>query len=134
MPVRSAFDYAIVRVVPRVERGEFLNAGVILFCRTRRFLAARVELDHQRLRALAPSLNPTRIEQHLNLIPIICAGGHAAGPIGELPLTERFHWLVAPRSTMIQTSPVHAGICEDPAAMLDHLLEVLVHLPESTRS
>lgn len=129
MPTRSAFDYAIVRVVPWVERGECINVGVILFCRTRRFLAARIDLDSRRLQALAPHLDPSPIQQQLELIPRICAGGREAGPIGELSLSERFHWLTAPRSTMIQTSPVHGGLCEDPITTLDHLIEVLVRLP-----
>jgi hypothetical protein len=126
MPARSSFDYAVVRVVPRVERGEFVNAGVILFCRTRRFLGARIELDRSRLVALAPWIDITEVERHLGIVPLICAGGSVAGPIGELPLTERFHWLVAPRSTMIQTSPVHSGLSNDPAAALERLLGSLV--------
>lgn len=129
MPAPDPFDYALVRVVPRVERGEFMNAGVILFCRTRRFLDARIALDRQRLRALAPDLDPDDIQRHLDVIPCICAGGSDAGPIGQLPISERFHWLVAPRSTIIQTSPVHSGLCTDAAATLDHLLQVMVCFP-----
>jgi len=127
MPAPSAFDYAIVRVVPRVERGEFINAGVILFCRTRRFLGARLELDPRRLAALDPDLDPALVQPHLDSIARIAAGGPAAGPIGALSPSERFHWLVAPRSTIIQTSPVHAGLCDDPNAALDHLLRTMVH-------
>jgi hypothetical protein len=126
MRARSSYDYAIVRVVPRVERGEFVNAGVILFCRTRRFLAARIELNAGRLAALAPQLDITEVNRHLATIPLVCAGGASAGPIGALPLAERFHWLVAPRSAMIQTSPVHCGLCDTPEAALDKLLEALV--------
>ncbi|MBK9944731.1 MAG: DUF3037 domain-containing protein [Kouleothrix sp.] len=126
MPAHSSFEYAIVRVVPRVERGEFVNAGAILFCRTRRFLAARIVLERPRLAALAPQLSLADVERHLALIPLICTGGPAGGPIGMLPLAERFHWLVAPRSTIIQTSPVHAGLCATPAAALDDLLERFV--------
>jgi hypothetical protein len=126
MLARSSFDYAVLRVVPRVERGEFVNAGVVLFCRTRRFLAARVALDAQRLAALAPSLDISEAERHLALIPLVCAGGPEAGPIGALEQAERFHWLVAPRSAMIQTSPVHSGLCEDPELALEQLLERLV--------
>jgi hypothetical protein len=126
MPAHSSFEYAIVRVVPRVERGEFVNAGAILFCRTRRFLAARIVLERPRLAALAPWLSLADVERHLALIPLICTGGPAGGPIGMLPLAERFHWLVAPRSTIIQTSPVHAGLCATPAAALDDLLERFV--------
>jgi Protein of unknown function (DUF3037) len=130
MPAPSSFDYAIVRVVPRVERGEFVNAGVVLFCRTRRFLGARIELDEGRLLALAPDIDLAEVRRHLEAIPLICAGGPEAGPIGRLPQAERFHWLIAPRSAMIQTSPVHSGLCADPAAALEHLLDVMVRLPE----
>lgn len=124
-----SFDYAIVRVVPRVERGEFLNAGVILFCSTRNFLGARVELDRERLLAIAPSIDFASIESHLQAIPIVCAGGPAAGPVGELSQRERFHWLVAPRSTVIQVSPMHAGVHHDLEAALDKLFEKLVRAP-----
>ena len=126
MHARSSFDYAIVRVVPRVERGEFVNAGVVLFCRTRRFLAARIELDRARLAALAPWLDMDEIERHLAIFPLVAAGGPEGGPIGLLPQPDRFHWLVAPRSTMIQVSPAHAGLCDDPAAALEELMDVLV--------
>ncbi len=126
MPGRSSFDYAIVRVVPYVERGEFLNAGVILFCRTRRFLAARIALDTRRLAALAPDFDAALVREYLDLIPRICAGGADAGPIGELSQSERFHWLVAPRSTAIQVSPVHCGSCTDPRAALDELFGKMV--------
>src|SRR6185503_3433374 len=127
MRAQSSYDYAIVRVVPRVERGEFVNAGVILFCRTRRFLGARIALDVGRLAALAPQVDITEVNRHLAIIPLVCAGGAGAGPIGALPLADRFHWLVAPRSAMIQTSPVHCGLCDEPAAALERLLESLVH-------
>lgn len=122
----SSFDYAIVRVVPRVERGEQINVGAIVFCRPRRFLAARVELDRARLAALAPWLRLEELAEHLALIPRIAAGGAGAGPIGALPQYERFHWLVAPRSAIIQTSPVHTGVCDDPQAALDDLVARLV--------
>jgi hypothetical protein len=128
MPAPSSFDYAIVRVVPRVERGEFINVGAILFCRTRRFLAARVELDVARLRALAPDVDLAEVERHLALFPLVAEGGESAGPIGKLPLAERFHWLVAPRSTIIQCSPVHAGLCVDPDEALEQLMQTMVHL------
>lgn len=131
MPEHSSFDYAIVRVVPRVERGECINAGVILFCLTKRFLAAKVELDERRLLALAPDVDLELVRGHLEAIPRICAGGRAAGPIGQLPQKERWHWLVAPRSTIIQTSPVHSGLCEDPAQALEHLMDRMVRLPRS---
>ena len=120
------FQYAIVRVVPRVERGECLNAGVVLLCRPRRFLAARVALDHGRLAALAPGVDPATIETHLTAIERIAAGDPSAGPIAQLGQGERFHWLVAPSSTVIQPSEVHTGLCDDPAAELEHLMESLV--------
>ncbi len=125
----SSFDYAVVRVVPRVEREEFLNAGVILFCLSRGFLGAHVELDERRLLALAPALDLALVRSHLEAIPRICAGGPDAGPIGQLPQRERWHWLVAPRSTILQTSSVHAGLCEEPAAALEQLMQSMVRLP-----
>ncbi len=131
MPAPSSFDYALIRVVPRVEREEFINAGVILFCRTRRFLGARLAFNGRRLAALDPALDPAQVEQQLALIPLLCAGDPAAGPLAALPQADRFHWLVAPRSTVIQCSPVHTGLCTDPQASLDHLLETMVCLPES---
>ena len=131
MPEHSSFDYAIVRVVPRVERGECINAGVILYCLTKRFLAAKVELDERRLLALAPDVDLELVRSHLEAIPRICVGGKAAGPIGQLPQKERWHWLVAPRSTIIQTSPVHSGLCEDPVQALEHLMDRMVRLPRS---
>jgi hypothetical protein len=129
MPVHSSFDYAVIRVVPRVEREEFLNAGVILFCLGLDFLQARVEVNEPRLRALWPEIDLDLIRQHLEAIPKICAGSPEAGPIGRLTLRERFHWLVAPRSTMIQVSPVHAGLCDHPEQRLDELFRQAVLLP-----
>jgi hypothetical protein len=123
---RSVFQYAIVRVVPRVERGESLNAGVILLCRPRRFLGARIHLDEDRLAAFAPGLDARLLRPHLDAIERIAAGDPAAGPIAKLGLAERFHWLVAPASTVIQPSEVHTGLCEDPAAELEHLVTTLV--------
>ena len=120
------FQYAIIRVVPRVERGECLNAGVVLLCRPKRFLAARVGLDQARLKALAPEVEPATIEEHLAAIERVAVGDSAAGPIARLGQGERFHWLVAPSSTVIQPSEVHTGLCDDPAAELDHLFERLV--------
>ena len=130
-PSRHAFDYAVVRVVPRVERDEFINAGVIVYCPTLEFLGARVALDRRRLLALAPDAgaDADEIEQYLEGIPRICAGGPDAGPIGRLSLSARFHWLVAPRSHVVQTGPVHPGLGGDPAAVLDRLFETLVRLP-----
>jgi hypothetical protein len=132
VPAPSSFDYAIVRVVPRVERGEFINAGVILFCLTHRFLSAKVELDERRLLALAPEVDLPLVRGHLEAIPRICAGGRAAGPIGQLPQKERWHWLVAPRSTILQTSPVHSGVCGDPMQALEHLMGTMVRLGHRT--
>ncbi len=123
---RSVFQYAIVRVVPRVERGECLNVGVVLLCRPRRFLGARIHLDERRLAAFAPDLKPALIRPHLEAIERIAAGDPTAGPIAALPKHERFHWLVAPASTIIQASEVHTGFCEDPAAELDRLVGGLV--------
>lgn len=123
---RNQFQYAIVRVVPRVERGESLNAGVVLLCRPKRFLGARVRLDEARLAALAPEVDPATIRTHLAAIERIAAGDPAAGPIAGMDIGERFHWLVAPASTVIQPSDVHTGVCDDPAVELDHLFARLV--------
>ena len=123
---RSQFQYAIIRVVPRVERGECLNAGVVMLCRPRRYLAAKVGLDEARLRVLAPGADPATILPHLAAIERIAAGDPSAGPIAGLTAAERFHWLVAPSSTVIQPSEVHTGLCEDPAEELEHLFERLV--------
>jgi len=122
----SPFQYAIVRVVPRVERGECVNAGVVLFCRPRRFLGARVELDEARLRALAPDVDLDAVHAHLDALRRIAAGDHAAGAIAALPASERFHWLVAPSSTIIQCSAVHTGLTDDPDAELERLMAQLV--------
>jgi hypothetical protein len=122
----SAFSYAIIRVVPSVERGEGLNAGVVLFCRQLDFLAARIALDERRLSALAPDFSPAAALPHLQAIVRVAAGDPTAGPIAALPPSERFGWLVAPASTIVQPSPVHIGLCEDPAATLDELFTELV--------
>jgi hypothetical protein len=129
MPALASFDYAVVRVVPRVEREEFINAGVILFCRTRRYLGVRIALNPDRLRGFAPWVDPAEVERHLAIIPLICAGDQAGGPIATLPLAGRFHWLISPRSTMIQPSPVHSGLCVDPEATLEHLTQTMVLTP-----
>jgi hypothetical protein len=128
---RSPFAYAIVRVVPHVERGEFVNAGVILGCRPMRFLAARVALDPARLRAIAPDCDEAEIRRHLDAIPRIAAGDPTAGPIAALSQPERFHWLVSPTSTVVQPSDVHTGMTDDPAVTLEHLFRTLV-LPPGT--
>lgn len=128
-PPRNVFQYAIVRVVPSVERGEGLNAGIVLLCRPKRFLGARVALDDDRLAALAPDLDPATVRSHLEAIERVAAGDPTAGPIAGMGLAERFHWLVAPASTIIQPSAVHTGLCDDPAAELDHLVATLVDRP-----
>ena len=133
MPTPHWYDYAIVRVVPRPEREEFLNVGVILSCAAAKFLEARIELDSGRLLAFDPSIDLDLIDSHLAAMARICAGGAAAGPIGRLSQRERFHWLVAPRSAVIQTSAAHSGRCADPAAAVEHLLETMVRLPDSLR-
>ena len=125
-PPRNAFQYAIVRVLPSVERGECLNVGVVLLCRPRRFLGARIGLDEMRLAAFAPGLDPASIRPHLDAIERVAAGDPSAGPIARLGQAERFHWLVAPSSTIIQPSDVHSGLCDDPAVELDHLMATLV--------
>ena len=122
----SAFSYAIVRVVPHVERGEGFNAGVVLFCRQRDFLAARVALDERRLAVLAPELSAETVRELLDAIVRVAAGDPGAGPIAALPASDRFGWLASPSSTIIQPSPVHAGLSDDPRATLDGLFAELV--------
>ena len=126
MPDKFRYDYAVVRVVPKVDREEFINAGVILSCPDLSFLEARIKLDETRLLALDPHIDLDLVRNHLETIPTICRGGHEAGTIGQLPQRQRFHWLVAPRSTMIQTSPVHTGRCHDPAVALERLVATMV--------
>jgi len=122
----TPFQYAIVRVVPRVERGECMNVGVVLFCRPARFLEMRGALDEGRLAAFAPDLDAAEVRAHLDAMARIAAGDPGAGPVARLEQSERFHWLVAPSSTVIQTSPVHTGLCEDPGETLTGLMEKLV--------
>jgi DUF3037 family protein len=129
VPGPTSYDYAVIRVVPRVEREEFVNVGIIVSCPARDFLEARIELEAQRVAALDATLDLNALREHLAAIPIICKGGPAAGPIGQLSPRERFHWLVAPRSAIIQTSPAHSGRCDDPEALLEHLLETMVRSP-----
>jgi hypothetical protein len=123
---RSPFQYAALRVVPRVERGEAVNAGVVLFCRPLRFLGARTQLDEELLAVLAPGCDPAAIRPLLRAAELIAAGDPSGGPIAQLPASERFHWLVAPASTIVQPGPVHTGLTADPAAELDHLFAKLV--------
>jgi hypothetical protein len=120
------YDYAIIRVVPRVERGELINVGVILSCPDVEFLEARIEVDTSRLLALDPALDVEAARANLDIIPLVCHGGPDAGEIGGLPQRSRFHWLVSPRSTIIQFSPVHTGRTHDPAAALERLLDTMV--------
>ena len=126
MPAESTYDYAIVRVVPRVERGELINVGVILSCPDVSFLEARIALDPSRLLALDATLDVEATRANLDTIPVVCRGGTEAGPIGELPQRSRFHWLVSPRSTIIQFSPVHTGRTSDPEAALQRLVDTMV--------
>ena len=125
-PARAEFQYALLRVVPRVERGEQINAGVVLFARRLGFLEARVRLDEERLRALAPEADPKPLARQLEAIARVAAGDPDAGPIAALPPSERFSWIVAPSSTAIQPSPVHMGVCGEPAETLARLFEELV--------
>jgi hypothetical protein len=127
--VPEPFEYALLRIVPRPEREEFVNAGVVLYCPTLRFLSARVHLDPERLRALDPKLDFGAVLAHLEAIRMVCVGGQGAGPIGLLPPGERFGWLVAPRSTVVQPSPVHTGLADDPERALEHLIRVMVLPP-----
>ena len=127
---RSPYQYAIIRVVPHVERGETVNVGVVLLCRSRDFVGARTALDERRLMAIAPEADIASIRRHLEAIDRVAAGDARGGPIARLSSAERFHWLVSPRSTVIQLSPVHAGLCHDPEVALDHLMVTLVRAPQ----
>ena len=129
MSAEYTYDYSIVRVVPRVERGEQINVGVVLSCVDDDFLEARIELDAERLRALDATIDLDELRETLQTIPAVCAGGPEAGPIGELPARGRFRWLVSPRSTIIQMSPVHTGRTSDPRAALERLMDTMVRRP-----
>jgi hypothetical protein len=120
------YDYSVVRVVPRVERGEFVNAGVVLSCDIEKILVAAIELDQKALLAIDANIDLDLVLKTLAIIPAICAGGEGAGPIGKLSSRERFHWLVSPKSTMVQMSPVHTGQCGDVGAALEHLMNSMV--------
>jgi hypothetical protein len=117
----TSFDYAVIRVVPRVEREEFVNAGVIVFCPERRFLGARIRLDETRLISLWPEADVEMVREHLAAIERVCAGDPSGGPIAKLSQRERFHWLTSPRSTAIQPGPVHTGVCDGTDGLLDRL-------------
>ncbi len=126
MPALSSFDYAVLRIVPRVERGEFLNAGIILFCLERRFLEAKVQLDEARLRALWPDVDIELVKQHLESFPKKSRGDADASQIALLSQRDRFRWLVAPRSTKKQESPVHTVLCDSPEAAMERLFQQMV--------
>ena len=126
MPENQLFEYAVIRVVPRVEREEFVNVGVVLLCAKLNFLEAMIQLNDARVAALCPEVDKALLSEHVQSFQRICKGGLSSGPIGQLPLPERFRWLTAARSTMVQTSPVHPGLCPDPKEMLRHLFEQLV--------
>jgi hypothetical protein len=126
VPGREPFQYAALRIVPRVERGEAVNAGVVLFCRPLRFLGARTQLDEALLAALAPDCEPAAVRAALATIERIAGGDPAGGPIAALPASERFHWIVAPSSTIVQPGPVHTGLTSDPAGELARLFGMLV--------
>ena len=125
----SLFEYALLRVVPRVERGEFINAGVVLYCQDAKFLDARIHLDTERLHALGPNLDLETVRAHLEVARLVCEGGPEAGAVGLLPPGQRFGWLVAPRSTVVQPSPVHTGFAEDPEEAIERLLQIMVRVP-----
>jgi hypothetical protein len=131
-PTPSPFAYLILRVVPNIERGERLNVGVVLFCRQLGFLGTRVGLDHARLTALDPDLPVADLADHLDALVRVSDGAPGAGPIAALPPSERFGWLAAPSSTILQSSEVHTGLCCDPAATLEALYDRLVASPGST--
>jgi hypothetical protein len=126
VPTRLFYEYAVIRVVPRVERGELVNAGIVMFCLERDFLKARVKLDAARVRALWPDADVALLQEHLDTVPRICEGGAGAGQLASLGTKERWHWLVAPRSAVVQTSPVHAGLCDDPDVELERLMQAMV--------
>jgi hypothetical protein len=126
MPARAAYEYSVIRVVPRIEREECVNAGVVLFCKQHRYLSARVYLDEARVLALDPSADLECIRQQLDLVPLLAEGGVAAGELGALSQAERFRWITSPRNTVIQPSPVHPGLCDDPRAALEALFIRLV--------
>lgn len=128
MHAPDTYDYAVIRVVPRVEREEFINVGIILSCPAAKFLEARIELDETRLLALDPQVDLDTVRRHLAAIEVICAGGPGSGPIGQLPQRARFHWLTAKRSSIIQTSPVHLGRCTGAGPSIEHLMARMVRV------
>lgn len=131
MSAELTYDYAIIRVVPRVDRGEQVNVGVILSCPDADYLDARIEVDDALLLALDPAIDLAAVHANLSVIPAVCRGGEEAGPIGALDARGRFRWLVSPRSTIIQPSPVHTGRTHDPAHCLEQLMERVVRRAEA---
>jgi len=131
MKENSLFEYAVIRTVPRVEREEFLNVGVVLYCRDQKFLKAKFEVNENRIKAFAPNINMPQVREYLKAFEQICEGDKDAGPIGLLPMAERFRWLTAPRSTILQTSAVHSGFCIDANEKLNELYECLVLITEA---
>ena len=126
MQEKHLFEYAVIRLVPSVERQEFLNVGIILYCPDEKILMSKTDMDEIRISTLRPSVAIDDVREHLNAIDRICTGGESSGPIGMLPIGERFRWLTAPRSTIVQTSPVHTGLCTDAVETMDRLLEKMV--------
>ncbi len=129
--MRKPYEYALIRVVPSVERGEFVNAGVVIFCDSLSLLKATVELDEARLLALCPRVDLDMVRRHLAGFDCVCQGGTAAGPIGTMPVRERWRWLTAPRSTILQTSPTHGGLSDDLDALVQHIMNTMVRSPSS---
>jgi len=127
----NPFEYAVIRTVPRVEREEFINVGVVLYCRNQKFLKAKFEVDEKRLMVFSPNINMEKVCEYLNAFQQICEGNDQAGPIAQLPIAERFRWLTAPRSTILQTSRVHSGLCADAQEKLDILFQRLVVVAET---
>jgi hypothetical protein len=132
VPERRDFQYTILRIVPRIERGERINVGVVVYCPQRRFLGIRIGLDPGRLRALAPDLDAAAVEPHLEAIAAVVAGEPSAGPLAEMPPSDRFGWVAAKSSTVIQPSEVHTGMTGDPQATLEHLFRSLVRVPDGS--
>jgi hypothetical protein len=129
MPENQLFEYAVIRVVPHVEREEFINVGVVLYCGPQKFLKTKIHIDEARLKVLCSKVDIPEIQKYIDSFQEICRGGEDGGPIGKLPIAERFRWLTAARSTVLQTSKVHPGLCNDPEEMIERLYKQLVLLP-----
>jgi hypothetical protein len=125
---RVAYEYAVVRIVPRVDRDEFVNAGVIVFAKQHKLLASRTRVDEDRLKALWPAVDLDAIRRHLDAIDRVCVGDESAGPIAKMSQSERFHWLTAPRNTVIQVSPIRTGLSAQPERLVEHLSREYVEL------